>query len=108
MGNLNRRRAMGAARVAVRDDGGCLSRSWMILLRRSFARLLHYAAEIIEAERGGSLLGNGFVLPLINLLAPLLRVLIAGREGQSLVEINFSLLEVFKLKVSPPASCIGL
>ncbi|MDR3488299.1 MAG: hypothetical protein P4M05_25800 [Bradyrhizobium sp.] len=27
MGNLNRRRAIGAARAAVRDDGGCLSRA---------------------------------------------------------------------------------
>jgi hypothetical protein len=26
MGNLNRRRAIGAARAAVRDDGGLLSR----------------------------------------------------------------------------------
>jgi hypothetical protein len=25
MGNLNRRRAIGAGRSAVRDDGGCLS-----------------------------------------------------------------------------------
>src|SRR5262249_20135072 len=27
MGNPNRRRAIGAARAAVRDDGGCLSRA---------------------------------------------------------------------------------
>jgi hypothetical protein len=27
MGNLNRRRAIGAARAAVRDDGSCLSRA---------------------------------------------------------------------------------
>jgi len=27
MGNLNRRRAIGAARAAVRDKGGCLSRA---------------------------------------------------------------------------------
>jgi hypothetical protein len=27
MGNLNRRGAIGAARAAVRDDGGCLSRA---------------------------------------------------------------------------------
>src|SRR5262249_3419869 len=27
MGNLNRRRAIGAARAAVRDDGGCLARA---------------------------------------------------------------------------------
>jgi hypothetical protein len=27
MGNLNRCRAIGAARTAVRDDGGCLSRA---------------------------------------------------------------------------------
>jgi hypothetical protein len=27
MGTLNRRRAIGAARAAVRDDGGCLSRA---------------------------------------------------------------------------------
>jgi hypothetical protein len=27
MGNLNRRRGIGAARAAVLDDGGCLSRA---------------------------------------------------------------------------------
>jgi hypothetical protein len=27
MGNLNRRRVIGAARAAIRDDGGCLSRA---------------------------------------------------------------------------------
>jgi hypothetical protein len=27
MGNLNRRRAIGAARATVRDNGGCLSRA---------------------------------------------------------------------------------
>jgi hypothetical protein len=27
MGNLNRRRAIGAARAAIRDEGGCLSRA---------------------------------------------------------------------------------
>ena len=80
----------------------------MILLRRGFARLLHHPAEIVEAEAGGSLPGNGFVLPLIDLRTPILGVFIAGREGQSLVEIGFSLPEIFKLKVSPTASCIGL
>jgi hypothetical protein len=44
--------------------------SWMILLGRGFARLLHHATEIVEAEPGGSLLGNGLVLPLIDLRAP--------------------------------------
>jgi hypothetical protein len=33
--------------------------SWIILLRRGFARLHHHAAEIVEAGPGGSLLANG-------------------------------------------------
>src|SRR5215470_17911600 len=78
--------------------------SWMILLRRGFARWLHHAAEIVEAEPGGSLLGNGLVLPLIDFRAPALGISIAGRELERLIEVGFGVGEFIQAKEGP-ASC---
>src|SRR5262249_50285558 len=82
--------------------------SWMILLRRGFARLLHYAAEIVEAEPGGSLLGNGLVLPLIDLRAPALGIVIAGREPERLIEVGFGVGEFIQAKEGPASPPLGL
>src|SRR5215467_10255584 len=82
--------------------------SWMILLRRGFARLLHHAAEIVEAEPGGSLLGNGLVLPLIDFRAPALGIGIAGRELERLIEVGFGVGEFIQAKEGPASPRIGL
>src|SRR5215472_10398749 len=82
--------------------------SWMILLRRGFARLLHHAAEIVEAEPGGSLLGNGLVLPLIDFRAPALGIGIAGRELERLIEVGFGVGEFIQAEEGPASPRIGL
>jgi hypothetical protein len=80
----------------------------MILLRRGFARLLHHAAEIVVAEPGGSLLGNGLVLPLIDFRAPALGIGIAGRELERLIEVGFGVGEFIQAKEGPASTRIGL
>jgi hypothetical protein len=80
----------------------------MILLRRGFARLLYHAAEIVEAEPGGSLLGSGLVLPLIDFRAPALGIGIAWRALQCLIEVGFGVGEFIQAQEGPASPRIGL
>jgi hypothetical protein len=56
---------------------------------------------------GGSLLGNGLVLPLIDFRAPALGIGIAGRELERLIEVGFGVGKFIQAKEGPASPRIG-